>query len=108
MPGWKAWERRVARDLGGRRNLEESRSGGREDVVGHGLPLAVQAKHGKRPRIYDALEEAREAAGDDRLAVAAVMRSHGRGRAAEKLAVLPWEDFLELVDALGAPAEEES
>lgn len=108
MPAWKVWERKVARDLGGRRNLDESRSGGNEDVVGHGLPLAVQAKHGKRPRIYQAVEEAREAAGDDRLAVAAVMRSHGRGRASDRLAVLSWEDFLELVDALGALAEEEA
>lgn len=100
MPAWKTWERRVARDLGGERCLTETRSGGNEDVVGHGLPLAVQAKHGKRPRIYDAVEEAREAAGGDRLAVAAVMRSNGRGRAADKLAVLPWSDFLELVETL--------
>lgn len=100
MSAWKSWEREVSRGLGGERNLQETRSGGNEDVVGHGLPLAVQCKHGKRPRIYDAVAEACDAAdGTDRLAVAAVCRSHGRGRAADKLAVLPWGDFLELVDA---------
>lgn len=103
MSAWKSWERRVARDLGGERNLEESRSGGCEDVVGHGLPFAVQAKHGQRPRIYDAVRQAEEAAdGTDRLAVAAVMRSHGKGRASERLAVLPWPHFLSLVERLEA------
>lgn len=101
MSAWKVWEREVARDLGGERNLEESRSGGCEDVVAHGLLFSVQAKHGKRPRIYSAVREAEEAAaGTDRLAVAAVMRSHGKGRASDKLAVLPWGDFLSLVERL--------
>lgn len=102
MSAWKCWEREIARDLGGERNLEERRSGGTEDVVGHGLPLAVQAKHGKRPRIYDAIEEAEQAAGPGRHPVAAVMRSRGRGRAAERLAVLPWADFVEIVELLVA------
>lgn len=99
MSAWKTWERRVARDLGGERNLNEPRSGGTEDVIGHGLPLAVQAKHGRQPSVWKAVEEAQEAAdGTDRLALAAVTRSHGRGRPAERVAVLPWSDFVKMLD----------
>lgn len=103
MSAWKTWERRCARDLGGERNLEETRSGGTEDVVGHGLPLAVQCKHGRQPSVWKAVEEAREATdGSDRLALAAVCRSHGRGRPAEKVAVMPWRDMIELLERAGA------
>lgn len=100
----KAWERQVARDLSDatgelfRRVLRESRDGNAGDV--RGPRIVVQAKCGKRPPIYDALHEAVEAAAPEELPVAAVMRMNGRGRGSERFAVVPWEDFCELVGRL--------
>jgi hypothetical protein len=83
------------------RILEEPREGLVGDVRTN-LPLSIQAKAGKRPRIYDALEEATEAADPGQHPVAAVKRSHGSGIPADRMAVLPWEDFLEIVALLRA------
>lgn len=101
------WEREVAGDLAdldhieAERILDEPRDGLVGDVRTN-LPLSIQAKAGKRPRIYDALEEAKEAADPGEHPVAAVKRMNGRGRKADRMAVLPWNDFLEIVGLLRA------
>lgn len=101
----KAGERTVAGDLSeldhieAERILEEPRDGLVGDVRVN-VPVSLQCKAGKRPRIYDALEEAKEAAGPGEHPVAAVKRMNGRGRKADRMAVLPWSDFLEMVALL--------
>lgn len=99
------WERRVARDLSelygvqAERILHETRDGNVGDV-GSNLPLSIQAKCQKRPSVWRALREAEEAAGPGEHPVAAVCRRHGQGKPSERVAVLPWEDFVELLGLL--------
>lgn len=103
----KAWEREIARDLSeldhieAERILEEPRQGLVGDVRAN-LPLSIQAKAGKRPRIYDAINEATEAADPGEQPLAVVKRSRGSGKKADRLAVMHWYDFLELVELLRA------
>jgi len=100
----------VARDLSRAtgldfaRVLRESRDGNAGDVRGPGV--VVQAKAGKRPRVYTALAEATDAAGPDELPVGAVQRQNGRGRPAERFAVVPWERFCQLLARALATSEE--
>lgn len=102
-----SWEREIARALEelegveASRTLNETREGNVGDVDVN-LPIAVQAKAGQRPRIYDAVAEAKEASGPGEHPVAAVKRSHGRGVPADRLAVLPLEDFVEIIGLLRA------
>lgn len=99
------WERQVARDLSdlehveAERTLQESRDGNVGDLDTN-VPLSIQAKAGKRPRIYSAVDEAVEAADPGEHPVAAIKRSNGRGKKADRLAVMPWEDFCELIGLL--------
>lgn len=101
-----AWEREVARALSeipgvsAERLLTETREGEGYDLSTD-LPLIVQAKAGKRPRIYDALKEATAAAdGTGRHPVAAIKRSYGRGQEADRFVALPLEAFMEIVALL--------
>ena len=97
----KVWERTVARDLTERtgnehkRVLSEARDGNCGDV--RGKRLVVQCKAGARPDVYGAVREAEEAAGG-LYAVAAI---HRTGRGGEKMAVMPWSHFLDLMEELG-------
>ena len=93
------WEREGAKDLTDRtgvthkRVLTETRDGGGIDVRPRPpMPFAYQFKCGARPDIYGAMKEVTAAAGSD-FAVVAV---HRTGRGGEKLAVLPWDDWLEI------------
>jgi hypothetical protein len=58
--------------------------------------VVVQCKSGARPDVYAAVRQAEEAAGD-LYAVAAI---HRTGRGGEKLAVMPWSHFLDLLEEL--------
>lgn len=101
------WERAVARELSdleyveAARTLDETREGNVGDVRTN-LPLSIQCKAGQQPSVWKALEEAIEAAEPGEHPVAAVKRSHGRGKKADRLAVLPWSDLLEMVGLLRA------
>lgn len=99
------WEREVARTLSDMDHIEAERilEEPRDGLVGDiriNLPLSIQCKAGKRPRIYDAVSEAKEAGDPGEHPVAAVKRSNGPGVKADRLAVLPWEDFQEIVALL--------
>jgi hypothetical protein len=103
-----AFEREVARlfreaGVPAERNLSECRTGNAGDLeLPPWCPLSVQVKVGARPNPYAALREAREAAGAARVPVA-VVRMNGRGATPpEDLAVLPLEEFLDLVRGLRA------
>lgn len=96
-------ERRVARELTDATGVEhvrvltETRDGNCGDVEPRedALPFVYQCKAGARPDVYGAVREAQAASNDgDRLAVAAI---HRTGRGGERLAVLPWEDYLALL-----------
>lgn len=102
------WERDVARmfreaGIPAERNLTECRTGNAGDLVlPEWCPLSVQVKVGARPNPYEALREARESAGEGRVPVA-VLRLNGQGaRPPEDMAVLPLEEFLDLVRGLRA------
>lgn len=101
------WEREVSRDLSSlygvqaERILDETREGNSGDV-GSNLPLAVQCKNQRQPSVWRALREAEEAAGPGEHPVAAVRRRHGQGKPSERVAVLRWEDFVELLELLVA------
>ena len=101
------WEREIVRSLSelehveAERTLDEPREGNVGDVRVN-LPLSVQCKAGKRPRIYDAVQEATEAAEPGEHPVAAVKRMNGRGKKADRLAIMRWSDFLEMVELLRA------
>ncbi len=103
-----AWERDVARmfrDAGvpAERNLTECRTGNAGDLeLPAWCPLSVQVKVGARPNAYEALREARESAGE-RLVPVAILRRNGRGSVPpDDLAVLPLDEFLDLVRGLRA------
>jgi hypothetical protein len=100
-----AWEREVCamiRKATGRdaqRILHETRDGNCGDIDTPRIPLAWQCKVGARPDIYGAVKEAKEAAGE-RFAVAVVRRNGAGRRPSDDLAVLPLDDFLEIVGLL--------
>lgn len=104
----KEWEREVARmfrehGIHAERNLSESRTGNAGDLLlPPDIPLSVQAKVGARPPIYRAVQEAQEAAEPGQHPVAAVRRNAVGSRRYVDLAVVPLEDFLELVAQLRA------
>jgi hypothetical protein len=99
-----AWEREVAGDLeaatGVRcvRCLTETRDGNVGDITTT-LPFSIQAKVGARPPIYEAVEQAQQSARGGQFPVAAIKRNGSGGRPPERLAVLPWDDFLALLTA---------
>lgn len=103
-----AWERELAqrfREAGipAERSLTEVRDGNTGDLdLPRHVPLTVQAKVGKQPRIYDALLEAEEAAGPGQHPVAIVRRNGSGSRPPTDMAILPLEDFFELVEQLRA------
>jgi hypothetical protein len=96
------WERLVAQDLTIRtgfthkRVLNETRDGNCGDVGVRDMPFIYQCKCGARPDVFGAVEEACMAAGLN-FPVAAI---HRTGRGGEKIAALPWEDWLEIVAML--------
>lgn len=102
----KEWERTVARrfreyGIHAERNLSESRTGNAGDLLlPPDIPLSIQAKVGARPPIYQAVHEAQEAAAPGEHPVAVIRRNAVGSRRYVDLAVLPLEDFLELVAQL--------
>ena len=102
------WEQELARrfqavGIDAARNLTECRTGNAGDLdLPQDVPLLVQAKVGARPPVWEALKEAIEAAGPGVHPVAILKRNGAGGRKAEEVAVLPLEDFLELVEILQA------
>lgn len=80
------------------RELTETRAGNIGDVTTD-LPLVVQAKCGKLPPIWKAVQEAEQAAGGTGKHPVAIVRRNGTNRhdPAVDLAVLPLADFLEII-----------
>lgn len=97
------WEREAARRLSEatgldyKRVLTEPRDGNVGDVNAPESRLTVQCKVGAAPSVWRALQEAQEAATEDRIPVALVKRSASGSRPPEELAVLNLEDFLRLL-----------
>ncbi|HSW31894.1 MAG TPA: hypothetical protein VLH75_20590 [Longimicrobiales bacterium] len=85
------------------RNLSECRTGNAGDLeLAAWCPLSVQVKVGERPNVWEAIREAQESAGETLVPVA-ILRRNGRGsRPPEDLAVLPLDEFLDLVRGLRA------
>ena len=84
------------------RNLNEQRSGNTGDVDTN-IPIEVEVKAKKRPSPWKAIEEAKEQSeqsGADRRAVAMIRRKNGQGKPSDRIAVLSWEDFREMVRSL--------
>ena len=79
-----------------KRILTETRDGNSGDVGAAGLPFIYQAKCGAKPNVFAAVQEASDVAGLN-FPVAAI---HRTGRGGEKIAALPWEDWLEIVGML--------
>lgn len=82
-----------------RRQLAECRDGNVGDIDGHPW-LAVQVKCGRRPPIYDAVRQARQAAGASQMPLAVIRRDGDRSRPVEWLAVLDLDDLCHLLEAL--------
>lgn len=100
-----AYEREIVRrlkDIGidAARNLTETRDGNCGDIVTPTLPITWQCKVGARPPIYEAVEEAYAAAKPGHHPVAVVRRNRLGRNAPVDLAVLPLDDFLELIALL--------
>lgn len=101
------WERTVAKDLSlatgaeFKRVLTETREGNQGDVrCSDGVPLVIQCKVGKKPRILQALKEAKEAT-DREYAIAAIhVNSSGGSAPSQKVAVMDWDDFLQWVSMI--------
>lgn len=99
------WERQVANDLTAatgllhRRILTETRDGNVGDVRSRDLPVVYQCKCVSKADVFQAVREAEVAAGATDYAVAAVKRSR-RGSRPEMIAAMPWDDWLEIVQAL--------
>lgn len=88
------------------RNLEEVRSGNSGDLdLPPDVPFTVQCKVGQRPRIYDAVREAEEAAEPGEHPVAIVRRNGSGNRPPTDMAILPLENFMELVEQLWTEKE---
>lgn len=112
----KDWEREVAGDLSKalatecKRVLDESREGNRRGDIDCGpWHLVVQCKNYRRPRFTAALDEAlaaRDASGTGALAVAAI-RQKGTNRhdPSRRMALLRWDDFLELLGSWARAGE---
>lgn len=101
------WERETARRLSAaigaecRRNVSESQTGNAGDVVlPDWVPLSIQCKAGGRPPVFEALEEAAEAAKPGQIPVAILRRTKGVGRKSDEVAVLELGDFYRLVELL--------
>ena len=105
------WERDLCKRLrsaGARsaeRVLTEPRDGNARGDIATDLPLVIQAKCGKAPNPWKALEEAEEAArarngGGRRYPVGIVKRLRGGGRQGVEMAVMPLETFEEIVREL--------
>jgi hypothetical protein len=80
-----------------KRVLVETREGNSGDVRSSRYPLVVQCKVGERPPIYDALDEAAEAALGDMLPFAAIRRNRRGKRPMKELGVFRLEDALMLL-----------
>ena len=99
------WERIVAHDhtrVTGhewKRNLTEVREGSSRDVLceGGAVPLALECKSGKVPRILAALDQARDAAPEGHIPVALIRIDGSRWRPTVKVVLLDYEDYLEFV-----------
>lgn len=89
--GWKATERRIARDLGVTRNGPTGLA--TADVTTD--RLSVEVKHTRRApqRAEAALRQAERAAGPGKLAIAVIHPVGGRG--ANDLVVMRWGAFLD-------------
>lgn len=102
----QGWERELCRrfrDLGVpcERTLTECRDGNVGDLdLPAWVPLRVQAKVGASPAPWSALREARTASGPGLRPVALLKRSGAGSRPSEEVAVLPLDDFFELVRLL--------
>lgn len=82
-----------------KRTLTEVRDGNCGDLVTN-LPIAFQLKCGARPDVYGAVAEAEAVAKPGQYAVAILRRNQAVGRPKRDLAVLPLEDFLDLLHDL--------
>lgn len=78
------------------RQLTEVREGNVGDITGP-LNLSVQCKVGAMPPIYAAVEQAQAAGRVGDISLALVRRNAGPGRKKVDLAVLPLDDFIELL-----------
>lgn len=102
-----AWEREVGHKIEAAtgvkavRTLSECRDGNVGDIQCPDLPIVWQAKVGARPDIYGAVREATEVAEPKGLhPVAIVKRNGSRHQPADELAILPLDDFLEIVGTM--------
>lgn len=89
--GWKSIERRVAKEIGGRRNGNR----GVAMADAENSWLVCEVKHWSRSpqRVVNALQQAERAASDSQLPVA-VIHPNG-GHAADDLCVMRWGQFLD-------------
>lgn len=77
------------------RNLVQAREGGVD--VALDLPLAIECKDQKAPRIVAALEQATAAARQGEVPIAFIRIKQGRGTPAKKIAVLWYDDAMDEV-----------
>lgn len=100
-----AWERECCAMLHqatGRefkRSLEEVREGNTGDIQSD-MPIAFQCKVGAEPRVWQAVSEAVDAALPHEYAVALVRRNQRGKRDKQDIAVIPLDDFMEILGML--------
>lgn len=83
------------------RTLTETRDGNVGDLTfPDGLPLVVQARCGAEPSPWRALRDAVAAAGPGLHPVGILRRNQRAGRPKVDAAILPLDDFLEMVEGL--------
>jgi len=101
----RRWELEVARLLEEATDrkfsvvLTECRDGNIGDIETE-FPLTIQCKVGKAPSIWKAVKEAVDAKRPKDWAVAIVRRNQQAGRPKQDVAVLPLDDFLDIVARL--------
>lgn len=97
-----AWERKVANDLTRatgvkcRRNLIETQQGNQGDIATP-LPMSVQCKVGVTPPVWSAMDQAVASADTGHVPVAILKKNGSRGTPPMEVAVLPVENFYELL-----------
>lgn len=99
-----AWEREVCRKLSAigmpaKRRLTEVREGNEGDVM-LAEAFSIQCKVGGNPSPYRALQEAVDAASPGDYSVAIIRRNQRNGNKKLDMAVLPLDEWLELMGKL--------
>jgi hypothetical protein len=87
-----------------KRNLAERRSGEQGDLI-TSLPCEFEVKAKKQPSVWKALKEAKghvEVNEEMDYAVAFLKRKNGRGKPADRVVAMSWEDFREIAQTLVA------